>query len=99
MKNQQLKCNLQIEIMCHDKEEVEFTDGREALQTSYDFKINNQDINKCKFITTINIQTEKQITTDEFCEILIQLKKFNTRQKNFFKCTGMAGDRVFLMSN
>ena len=99
MKNPKLINNLQIEIMCHDKEEVEFTDGREALQTSYDFKINNQDINKCKFITTINIQTEKQITTDEFCEILIQLKKFNTRQKNFFKCTGMAGDRVFLMLN
>ena len=99
MKNPKLINNLQIEIMCHDKQEVEFTNGREALETSYDFKIKNQDINKCKFITTINIQTENQITTDEFGEILIQLKKFNTRQKNFFKCTGMAGDRVFLMSN
>ena len=99
MKNPKLINNLQIEIMCHDKQEVEFTNGREALETSYDFKIKNQDINKCKFITTINIKTENQITTDEFGEILIQLKKFNTRQKNFFKCTGMAGDRVFLMSN
>jgi hypothetical protein len=95
MKNQQLKENLQIEIMCHNKHEVEFTNGREALETSYDFKIKNQDINKCKFITTINIQTEKQITTDEFGEILIQLKKLNTRHKNFFKCSGMSGDRVF----
>ena len=95
MKNQKLINNLQIEIMCHDKDEVEFTDGREALKTSYHFKIKNQDINKCKFITTINIQTEKQITTDEFGEILIQLKKFNTRHKNFFKCSGMSGDRVF----
>jgi hypothetical protein len=59
MKNQQLKYNLLIEIMCHDKQEVEFTNGREALETSYDFKIKNQDINKCKFITTIAIQTEK----------------------------------------
>ena len=99
MKNQKLINNLQIEIMCHDKEDVEFTDGREALKTSYHFKIKNQDINKCKFITTINIQTENQITIDEFSEILIQLKKFNTRKKNFFKCTGMSGDLVFLMSN
>ena len=99
MKNKQLKDNLQIEIMCHDKEEVEFTDGREALKTSYHFKIKNQDINKCKFITTINIQTEKQITTDEFGEILIQLKKLNTRHKNFLQCTGMSGDLVLLMSN
>ena len=80
--------------MCHNKYEVEFTNGREALKTSYDFKIKNQDINKCKFITTINIQTEKQITIEEFGEILIQLKKLNTRHKNFFQCTGMSNNLV-----
>ena len=83
MKNQKLINNLQIEIMCHDKEEVEFTDGREALKTSYDFKIKKQDINKCKFITTINIQTENKITIDEFSEILIQLKKSTPERKTF----------------
>ena len=49
--NQKLINNLQIEIMCHDKEDVEFTDGREALKTSYHFKIKkkNSNLNNYKF--------------------------------------------------
>ena len=86
---------MQIEKMYNERQEVQFTDGREAIETLYHFKIKNQDINQCKFMTTISIQTEKQIATEQFGEILIQLRKLNTRHKSFFRSTGMSGDRVF----
>ena len=52
------------------------------FESVFDFKFKNQDLSKCKFVTNIRILSEKQFNIDDFGNVIMELKKFNTIQKN-----------------
>ena len=52
------------------------------LESVFDFKLKNQDLSKCKFVVNIRIHSEKQFNIDDFGDVIMELKKFNTIQKH-----------------
>ena len=72
--NKNTKLN-SLKIECIRSSQIDF-------DSVFDFKLKNQDLSKCKFVTSIRILSEKQFNINDFGDIIMELKKFNTIQKN-----------------
>ncbi len=77
---------LNIECIKSDKNDFE---------SVYDFKLKNQEVNKCRFATNLRILTEEDLNVIEFGNIITSLKKLNTIEKGYQFLPHIAGELIF----
>jgi hypothetical protein len=77
---------LNIECIKSDKNDFE---------SVYDFKLKNQEVNKCRFATNLRILTEDDLNVIEFGNIITSLKKLNTIEKGYRFLPYIAGELIF----
>jgi len=77
---------LNIECIKSDKNDFE---------SVYDFKLKNQEVNKCRFATNLRILTEEDLNVIEFGNIITSLKKLNAIEKHFQFSPYFPGEELF----